>query len=274
VATTDQLTDRVASPDPLVAAIAARLPDVRLLADEVDRESYRYDETAYLRAGLPRAVALPTTTADVVELVRIAREFRVPIVPRGAGTGLSGGAAGIEGCLTIAFTAMDRIIEIDRENLVAVVQPGIINAKLKAAVAEEACSTPRPGELRDVLDRWQPRHERRRPVLRQVRPDARLGAVARGGDGRRRGHPDRRPERQGRRRLLAHPPVRRQPGHARDHHRGDAQLRPAPPPRSTMLAFFRRSKAAVRRSPGSPPPACRRSRSSSWTGSRSRPSTT
>jgi len=137
VATTDQLTDRVASPDPLVAAIAARLPDVRLLADEVDRESYRYDETAYLRAGLPRAVALPTTTADVAELVRIAREFRVPIVPRGAGTGLSGGAAGIEGCLTIAFTAMDRIIEIDRENLVAVVQPGIINAKLKAAVAEE-----------------------------------------------------------------------------------------------------------------------------------------
>jgi glycolate oxidase len=137
VATTDQLTDRVASPDPLVAAIAARLPDVRLLADEVDRESYRYDETAYLRAGLPRAVALPTTTAHVAELVRIAREFRVPIVPRGAGTGLSGGAAGIDGCLTIAFTAMDRILEIDRENLVAVVQPGIINAKLKAAVAEQ-----------------------------------------------------------------------------------------------------------------------------------------
>jgi glycolate oxidase len=137
VATTDQLPDRVASTDPLVAAISARLPAVRLLADEVDRESYRYDETAYLRAGLPRAVALPTTTAHVVELVRIAREFHVPIVPRGAGTGLSGGAAGIEGCLTIAFTAMDQILEIDRENLVAVVQPGIINAKLKAAVAEQ-----------------------------------------------------------------------------------------------------------------------------------------
>jgi glycolate dehydrogenase FAD-linked subunit len=137
VATTDQLADRVASPDPLIAAIAARLPDVRVMGDEVDRESYRYDETAYLHAGLPRAVALPTTTAHVVELVKIAREFRVPIVPRGSGTGLSGGAAGIEGCLTIAFTAMDRIVEIDRENLVAVVQPGIINANLKAAVAEQ-----------------------------------------------------------------------------------------------------------------------------------------
>ena len=70
------------------------------------------------------------------------REFRVPIVPRGAGTGLSGGASGIEGGLTIAFTAMDRILEIDKENLVAVVQPGVINAPLKAAVAAEGLFYP------------------------------------------------------------------------------------------------------------------------------------
>ena len=69
-------------------------------------------------------MVFPTTTAEVAELVGSPRELRVPIVPRGAGTGLSGGAAGIEGGLTIAFTAMDRILEIDRENLVAVVQPG------------------------------------------------------------------------------------------------------------------------------------------------------
>jgi glycolate dehydrogenase FAD-linked subunit len=122
--------------DLLIAAIGARVPTVRLLTEPIDRESYRFDETAYLRAGLPRAVALPTTTEEVAELVRIAAELRIPVVPRGAGTGLSGGAAGIEGALTIAFTAMDRIIEIDRENLVAVVQPGVINARLKAAVAE------------------------------------------------------------------------------------------------------------------------------------------
>ena len=81
-------------------------------------------------------MALPTTTAEVAALVRIAGELRVPVVPRGAGSGLSGGAAGIEGCLTIAFTAMDSIVEIDRANLVAVVQPGVVNAHLKAAVAE------------------------------------------------------------------------------------------------------------------------------------------
>jgi len=119
-----------------IEAIRARLPDLRLLTEVADRESHRADETAYLPTGLPGAVALPTETAQVVELVRICAEFDVPIVPRGAGSGLSGGATGLEGALTIAFTAMDRIVEIDRDNLCVVTQPGVINARLKAAVAE------------------------------------------------------------------------------------------------------------------------------------------
>jgi glycolate oxidase len=117
-------------------AIRAALPGVRLLTEAIDRETYRNDETPYLRPGLPLAVALPTQTSEVSTLVRLAAEHRVPVVPRGAGTGLSGGAAGIEGALTIAFTQMNRILEIDPGNLVAVVQPGIINAELKRAVAE------------------------------------------------------------------------------------------------------------------------------------------
>jgi glycolate oxidase len=119
-----------------LAAIAARLPSLRVLGDPADRETYRRDETPFIPTGLPGAVALPTTTAEVAELVRICGEFDVPIVPRGAGSGLSGGATGIEGALTIAMTAMDRILEIDQENLVVVTQPGVINARLKAAVAE------------------------------------------------------------------------------------------------------------------------------------------
>jgi glycolate oxidase len=129
-------TEAATGAGPLVEAIRARLPGLRLLTEAIDREGYRSDETPYLHAGLPAAVVLPTTTAEVAELVRICGELRVPIVPRGAGSGLSGGAAGIDGALTIAFTAMDRILDIDRENLVAVVQPGVINAGLKAAVAE------------------------------------------------------------------------------------------------------------------------------------------
>jgi glycolate dehydrogenase FAD-linked subunit len=117
-------------------AVRTRLPGLRLLTDETDRETYRRDETPFIPTGLPGAVALPTETAEVAELVRICGEFDVPIVPRGAGSGLSGGATGIDGALTIAFTAMDRIVEIDAANLCVVTQPGVINARLKAAVAE------------------------------------------------------------------------------------------------------------------------------------------
>ena len=118
-------------------AVRASLPDLRLLIDEVDRESYRRDETAYLEPPLPIGVALPTTTAEVAELVRLAAAHRVPVVPRGAGTGLSGGASAVAGGLTIALTRMDRVLEIDRDNLVVVCQPGVINADLKKAVAAE-----------------------------------------------------------------------------------------------------------------------------------------
>lgn len=120
-----------------LAAVRDSLPSLRLLTDELDRESYRRDETAYLEPPLPIAVALPTTTGEVAELVRLAAAHRVPVVPRGAGTGLSGGAAAVEGGLTIALTRMDRILEIDRRDLVVVTQPGVINAELKKAVAAE-----------------------------------------------------------------------------------------------------------------------------------------
>jgi len=115
---------------------------MRLLTDEASRESVRRDETPHGAPGLPLAVALPTTTTEVSDLVRLCREHGVPIVPRGAGTGLSGGATGIAGALTIAFTDMDRILEIDPHDLVARVQPGVVNADLQAAVAAEGLFYP------------------------------------------------------------------------------------------------------------------------------------
>ncbi|MFI5199557.1 MAG: FAD-binding oxidoreductase, partial [Candidatus Limnocylindrales bacterium] len=118
-------------------AIEARLPAVRLLTDPVDLEAYRRDETAYLEPPPPLAVAQPTETAEVAELVRLAAQHLVPIVPRGAGSGLSGGAISVAGGLTISFMRMNRILEIDRANLVVVTQPGVLNAVLKRAVAAE-----------------------------------------------------------------------------------------------------------------------------------------
>jgi glycolate oxidase len=118
-------------------ALRAELPELRLLTDVSDRESYRRDETAHFEPGLPLAVALPSSTEEVSAIMRLATEHRVPVVPRGAGSGLSGGSAGIEGALTVAFTRMNRILEIDRVNRLVVTQPGVINADLKAAVAKE-----------------------------------------------------------------------------------------------------------------------------------------
>ena len=119
-----------------------RLPALRLLTDEIDRESYRRDETAHFEPGLPLAIALPSTVDEVAVIMRLATKHRVPVVPRGAGTGLSGGSAGVEGALTVVLTRMNRILEIDRANLVAIVEPGVINADLKAAVAKEGLFYP------------------------------------------------------------------------------------------------------------------------------------
>jgi glycolate oxidase len=120
-----------------LAALRTELRDLRLLTDETDRESYRRDETAHHEPGLPLAVALPSSTAEVSGIMRMATEHRVPVVPRGAGSGLSGGSAGVDGALTMVLTRMNAILEIDGDNLCVVTQPGVINAELKAAVAAE-----------------------------------------------------------------------------------------------------------------------------------------
>ncbi len=82
----------------------------------------------------PDLVVFPRSTADVSELVRIAREFQVPFVGRGAGTGLSGGAIPREGGILIVFARMRRILEIDLENERAVVEPGVVNLDVTLAV--------------------------------------------------------------------------------------------------------------------------------------------
>ena len=118
-----------------LAALRLALPDLRLLTESSEVEGYRYDETEYLHPGVPLGVAFPRSTADVATIVRMAVAHSVPLVPRGAGTGLSGGATGVTGALTVVMTGMAAILEIDTENLVAVVQPGVINADLGRAAA-------------------------------------------------------------------------------------------------------------------------------------------
>jgi glycolate oxidase len=88
------------------------------------------------------AAVRPTTTEQVATAVRIAAAHGVPVVPQGARTGLTGGANAIDGALLVCLDRMDRIIDIDRPNRIAVVQPGVVNATLRRAVAEQGLFYP------------------------------------------------------------------------------------------------------------------------------------
>jgi glycolate oxidase subunit GlcD len=101
-------------------------PD-RLLVYEADAQ------TAQKLA--PQAVVLPSDTEEVSRVARVLHRHGVPIVPRGAGTGLSGGALAIEGGVVVGTSRMNRILEVDPENRRAVVQCGVLNTDLSAAAA-------------------------------------------------------------------------------------------------------------------------------------------
>lgn len=99
-----------------------------------DMLAYEFD--ASIDRALPQAMVFPTTTNQVARIVRLAVAHGVPIIPRGAGTGLSGGAIAVHGGVVIGTSRMDRILEVDLENQAAVVQPGLVNLNLSKAVAK------------------------------------------------------------------------------------------------------------------------------------------
>ena len=96
------------------------------------RELYGAD--ALKRGHPPDASVLPENAAQVAAIVRLCADARVPIVPRGAGTGYTGGAVPVRGGVVISLERMNRILEIDEDNLVAVVEPNVVTATLQAAV--------------------------------------------------------------------------------------------------------------------------------------------
>ena len=103
--------------------------------DPVTCENYRFDWSRDPTAGVPMAVVRPRDAAEVQSTVRWAAEHRVPVVPRGAGSGLSGGSSAVAGGIVISLERMDSI-EIDLAARVAIVEPGAFNADVKAAAAQ------------------------------------------------------------------------------------------------------------------------------------------
>ncbi|WP_067474661.1 FAD-binding oxidoreductase [Actinomadura hibisca] len=115
--------------------LITRLPPGRVISDPAVTASYAGDQT-HLTPGVPLAVVAPRDTAEVVAAVRWAAEHRVPVVPRGGGTGLAGGAVATDGCLVLSLARMNRIRELSPADGLAVVEPGVINADLDRAARE------------------------------------------------------------------------------------------------------------------------------------------
>jgi len=116
------------------------LPTHQIVTDPVELITYEVD--AGLDRGKPAAVVLPHTTEDVVRLARWAAENNIPLIARGAGTGLSGGAVAERGGVIVSFSRMNRLVELDASGRRAVVEPGIPNLALDEQVKAQGLYFP------------------------------------------------------------------------------------------------------------------------------------
>ena len=120
----------------LVEALSQGVPADRLVVDPGVLAAISHDDAEWAPTGQAAVGVRARSEAEVQHVVGTCAELGVPVVPRGAGTGLSGGANAVIGCVVLDLSPMNQILEIDPDNLLAVVQPGVINNDLKAAVAE------------------------------------------------------------------------------------------------------------------------------------------
>ncbi|MDR2550502.1 MAG: FAD-binding protein [Desulfobulbus sp.] len=120
----------------LAEHILQRLTEIvgpeHLATGTVDRITYSFDATQ--RQCLPDAVVHPGNTEEISRIVQLANEQRIPILPRGAGSGFTGGSLPICGGIVLVLTRMNRILEIDTDNLIAVVEPGVVTGRLQKEV--------------------------------------------------------------------------------------------------------------------------------------------
>ncbi|MEJ2866182.1 FAD-linked oxidase C-terminal domain-containing protein [Actinomycetospora sp. OC33-EN08] len=123
------------APAPVVATLRAALPADRVVDDPDVLASYAHDDAEWAPWELPAAVVRPTDAEQCRAVVRACLEHRTPLVPRGAGTGLSGGANATAGSVVVSVEQMTRIHEIDPAERLAVVEPGIVNDDLRAECA-------------------------------------------------------------------------------------------------------------------------------------------
>lgn len=124
------------APAGFIEELATGLGPGQIAADGEVLTAYSIDQGPVVDWQLPVAVVWAESVEDVQHIARTCSRYGVPIVPRGAGTGISGGANAVKGCIILGLERMNRILALNPEDETAVVEPGVINADLNAAAAE------------------------------------------------------------------------------------------------------------------------------------------
>jgi glycolate oxidase len=123
------------SPNALIAELRGVLGELYVLVEKEDVIVYEQDGSIF--QVMPEIVVIPADSAEVSAVVKAAKRANVPIIPRGSGTGLAGGAVPAEGGIVLSLARLDRILTIDLQNRIAIVEPGVINADVTRAVAKD-----------------------------------------------------------------------------------------------------------------------------------------
>ncbi len=126
----------------VIDALKGGLPSGSVVIDDDVLQSYSVDRAMYCAAGKALALVHARSTEEVQHVMRVATEHRVPVVPQGARSGLSGAANAVDGCILLSLEKMNQVLEVDAANRVVVTQPGIYNADLSRRVAEDGLFYP------------------------------------------------------------------------------------------------------------------------------------
>lgn len=131
-----------------LSSLAALLPEDALLTSAEDLVPYSFDGTAALKHK-PGCVAFPVSTEQISECLKLAQQYKVPVVTRGSGTGLSGGSVPLDGCLVLCLVKLDRILEVDPKNLTLHAQCGVITKEVDDAAGKHGLFyPPDPGSMK------------------------------------------------------------------------------------------------------------------------------
>ena len=117
------------TPGYTISRITDVLPDIKISTEPEDLVCYGFDASGL--EGVPSAVVWPKNTEEVVRVMRYAWQNEIPVTPRGAGTGMTGGSIPLKGSIVLSFEKMNRLIALDAENLNVIVEPGMINGRLQ-----------------------------------------------------------------------------------------------------------------------------------------------